>query len=406
MIRSPDPGRRRKYRGSHVAAILFVASASTVAAWSAWAADWSAVSVLSERFEFDDNLGVDIDTPGDIFAATSTATLDIVADDPDYRFTANGELSYTDFSGPGSDDEPNSLSETISAGLDLPGPRHNLSLSGTFSRADTTFTDTLEGFEELGVFTVQANKLSFSGTGTLELEVDRTNSLTFSASGQSVDFDDASSGLTPFITYGITTGWSNRVTAATTASLSGSVDFFEADNDENTENLSYSATGQLEVAINERLSVTGLAGVTVIDSTSDVLGVSESSTSVGPVFDAGFSYSLSDTSLNFSVSQSVSASALGDLRERRSYKMGLDHQVNSRETFSLQASYTSQDVVSGGADTQPTVFVTVAPSYTFNLARYWSLSVGYQFRYRDDETGSAMSNKVFGTVSRQVTLLP
>lgn len=406
MIRSPDSGRHRKHRGFHVAAILFVFTALTMAAWSSRAADWSAVSVLSERLEFDDNLGVDIDTPGDIFAATSTATLDITADDPDYRFTANGELSYTDFSGPGSEDEPNSLSETISAGLDLPGPRHTLSFSGSFSRSDTTFTDTLEGFEELGVFTVQTNKISFSGTGNLEVEVDRTNSLTFSASGQSVDFEDANAGLTPFITYGVTTGWSNRVTEATTASLSGSVDIFEADNDENTENVSYTATGQLEVAINERLSVTGLAGVTVIDSTTDVLGVSQSSTSVGPVFDAGFSYSLSDTSLNFSVSQSVSASALGDLRERRSYKMGLDHQVNSRETFSLQASYTSQDVVSGGGGAPATVFVSVSPTYTFNLARYWSLSVGYQFRYRDDETGSATSNKVFGTVSREVTLLP
>ena len=348
MIRSPDPGRRRKYRGSHVAAILFVASASTVAAWSAWAADWSAVSVLSERFEFDDNLGVDIDTPGDIFAATSTATLNIVADDPHYRFGVDGELSYTDFSGPGSDEEPNSLSEIINGGLELPGRNHNISLSGSFSRVDATFTDTLEGFEELGVFTVQSNKISFSGTGALEVDVNRNNSLTFSANAQSVDFDDTSSGLTPFVTYGGSAGWSNRVTSTTTASLGGSVDFFKADNDENTENLTYGMTGEVEVDVNERLSVSGLVGLNIIDSTETVLGVSSSSTSIGPVFDVGLTYKLSQTSLSLSVSQNVSASALGDLRERRSYRVGLDHRVNSRETFGVQASYTTQDTVSSG----------------------------------------------------------
>ena len=152
--------------------------------------------------------------------------------------------------------------------------------------------------------------------------------------------------------------------------------------------------------------MTALAGVNIIDTTQTTLGVSDSSTSIGPTFDVGFSYTLNQTSLNFSVSQTVNASALGDLRERRSFRMGLNHRVNTRETFGVEGSYTTQDTVSGGDGSAETIFFSVSPTYTFALTRYWNLNVGYQFRFRDDGTGNGMSNKVFGTLSREIALLP
>ena len=86
--------------------------------------------------------------------------------------------------------------------------------------------------------------------------------------------------------------------------------------------------------------------------------------------------------------------------------MGLGHRVNSRETFRVQASYSTQDTVSGSDGGTQTTFVSVAPTYTVSFTRYWTFSFGYQFRYRDDDDGSAMSNKVFGTLSREIALLP
>ena len=218
MIQSPDSGRRSKPGGPQAAITVAVVSVAMLTAWTAVAADWSAVSVLSERFEFDDNLGVDIDSPGDIFAATSSATLELIADDPHYRFTANGALSYRNFSGSGADDEPNTLSESIDAGLEIPGPTYDVSFAGSFARADATFTETLEDFEELGVVTSQTDRVSVSATVGLDVEVDSTNSLTFTAKAQSVDFENDGSGLTPFVDYSASAGWSKKVNESTTAS--------------------------------------------------------------------------------------------------------------------------------------------------------------------------------------------
>ena len=406
MIRSPDSGRRGTHDGVQAASIFLLTSAVLLTAWNATAADWSATSVLSERVEFDDNLGIDIDSPGDIVSATSSATLDLVADDPHYRFNANGALSYRAFGGPGSDEETNTVTESINTGLDIPGPTYGVGLSGSFSRRDATFTSTLEDFEELGVITVQTNRISFSAAGNVNVDINSTNSLNFAANARTVDFDATGSNLTPFVDYGFSTGWSTKVSGETTGTLGASVSMFEADNDENTETVTYSATGSVTTDINERLTLIGLVGLNIIDSTQTVGGVSVTSTSIGPLFDVGLSYTLGVTDFSASVSQNVSSSALGDLRERRTYRMGLGHQVNSRESFRVQASYSTQDTVSDSGGTAQTTFISVAPTYTVSFTRYWTFSFGYQFRYQDDEDGSAMSNKVFGTLSREIALLP
>ena len=202
MIRSPDSGRRGTHDGVQAAATFILTSAVLLTAWNATAADWSATSVLSERVEYDDNLGIDIDSPGGIVSATSSATLDLVADDPHYRFNVNGGLSYRAFGGPGSDEETNTVSENINTGLDIPGPTYGIGLSGSFSRRDATFTDTLEDFEELGVVTVQTDRLSFAAAVDVNVEINSTNSLNFAANARTVDFDNAGSNLTPFVDYG------------------------------------------------------------------------------------------------------------------------------------------------------------------------------------------------------------
>ena len=133
-----------------------------------------------------------------------------------------------------------------------------------------------------------------------------------------------------------------------------------------------------------------------------------SDTTTGALFDLGFDYALSDLNFSVSVSQRVSANVLGDLLERRSVRFSMSHEVNRRETFALSANYTMQEQASdqtggGGDDTN---FASVSPSYTFALTPYWTLQFGYQFRFRDDNDGSAMSNKVFGVLSRNFVILP
>ena len=69
----------------------------------------------------------------------------------------------------------------------------------------------------------------------------------------------------------------------------------------------------------------------------------------------------------------------------------------------MSAAYGLADSLDGNSDTRQTV--SVSPLFTYMPARNWQTSLGYLFRYSDDD-GSAHSHKVFFNVSRSFTPLP
>ena len=375
-----------------------------MAAWSAWAADWSASSTFGQEVEFDDNIEVDVDSPGNVFGSTSSVLLDITAEAPRYTLNFGGNLEYREFVGPGSPTEVDPLSERVDGDLEIRRPTYILALSALYARRGTTFTDNIEDFDELGVVTVNADRMTYSVGSSVSVNIDRTNSLSVTGAFRSVDFDVSADALDPFIDIDLSASWQANLTGRTSATLGGSVSLFDADNAEESESQTVSMTAGVTTSITPRLSASGSAGLNVIRSSEIGVGGEIITTSVGPLFSVGLQYAMGASEFSISASQSTSASALGDLQDRRSIRIGVNHQVNRREAFRINGSLTTQSAASSGDE--GTTFASFSPTYSFTLSRYWTLEVGYQLRYLDTDTGSGLSNKVFGTLSREFVLLP
>ena len=407
MIQSPDSGRQVRCGGGRLATVLFVASASALSVLHAKAADWSVISDLSQKLEYDDNFELDVDSPGYALSPTSTASLGITANAPTYTIDLGGGLSYREFTGPGEPDNPRPLSENLDASVELRGPRHKLAGNASFARRGVTFTEAIEDVDDLGVDTVDTDSTSYSVGATASVDVNRSNSVTFAGSYRIQDFGASDSDLVPFDNLDVAATWTQDVTADMQATLRANYGLFNADDDQNSENQTYAVSAGVNKLVNSRLTVSASVGVNVNQSREETAGVVSQDTSIGPIFDVGLEYVLGVTAMSLSLSQSVNASAVGDLQERRTVSFGLSHQVNSHETFRLASDFTMRDTASSGAGgSASTTFLNVTPSYSFVLSRSWSFEVGYQFRYQDGGTGIGTSNRVFGTLTRNFVILP
>ena len=408
MTSLPGYGRCTRHSRGPVGSVLLFSLASILSVLHAKAADWSIVSNVSQSVDVDDNFELDADSPGYAVSPTSTATLDITANAPTYALILGGELSYREFTGPGAPSNPEPLSESLDAELTIRRSTYRFGVDGSFARKGATFNETIEEFDELGVTTVNTDRLTYSLGAEASVDINRDNTVSLAGKYRTVDFGDTSGGLVSFEDIDVSASWVQDWSESTEATYKASLGLFDADDAEQTESQTLAVTAGVTKDINERFNVSGSVGVNVIHSSERVAGVEQNDTSVGPVFEVGLGYALGVTEFSLKLSQSVKASALGGLQERRSVEFGVNHQINTRESFGLSAKYTIRDAASSqtSAAGRDRNFVSIAPTYSVSLSRYWSFQMGYQFRVQDSDDGTGLSNRITGTLSRSFVLLP
>ena len=408
MILWRASGRRGRYSGCRIGAIVLFAAGAVLSALHARAADWSMTSNLSQKVEVDDNFELDADSPGYAISPTSSVSVDITANAPTYTLDLGGGLSYREFTGPGAPTDPDPLSENANAEVEFRGPRHSVGVGGSFARKGATFNETIEEFDELGVTTVDTDRQTVTVGGEVSVDINRTNAVKVSSNYRMVDFGDSNDALVPFTEADLKVAWTHDWSDSTEATLEASGKLFNADDTEDTESETLSISAGVNKDLNGRLSVSGSIGVNVIHSTETSVGARVSDTSVGPIFDVGLGYTLGVTDISLSLRQSVDASALGGLQERRAIKFNLNHRINRRETFGLATNFTIREAAASqtSAAGRDRTLLSVSPTYSVLLSRYWTFEVGYQFRFQRGDDGTGISNRVFGTLSRNFVLLP
>ena len=181
----------------------------------------------------------------------------------------------------------------------------------------------------------------------------------------------------------------------------------------NTDSLIERATGQIDTQLTERLKLMARAGVGVVNTT----GHSQSSdTSANFVANGQLTYLLKNTTLSALASHDLVPSSLGQIQENTTVGLTVAHQINEWSSMLLSGLYLNQlPSTSGVQNNNNRQAVVLSVGYERNLIRDWDLQLTYKFTAQDNaegflgsfnDAGSANSNAVFVTVTRNLTLLP
>ena len=127
--------------------------------------------------------------------------------------------------------------------------------------AETTFVETIEEFDELGVVSLNVNRITYSLDGQVSYEIDRAHAVSFSGTFRAVDFDSNNDNFSPNRNVNFATSVSREVNRATKVNLDASVGLFESDDQEESENQTFALTGGFDTKVNSRFSVFGSSGV-------------------------------------------------------------------------------------------------------------------------------------------------
>lgn len=395
-------------------------------AGSSVAAEWSLAADVEQRAEVDDNFRLDDSSEGVLFGTTSTISMRLGARTKLTRWNLSTGAHLSAFAGPGNDTNLDSANPRVNGGVFHQGKRFTANAAFGFSRQSVAFTQfgltlppagsvilpdntvilpdetvaTLDDFDTISNEDAKRNSLDLRGG--LTFMVDSLNRLSLSAAGRTVRFSNDAKELEDTTSYRTAIHWAHDLTQRTSTELSFGVSHFKVDDNENTESLSFSTTGGINTKVNPRLTFGFDAGFTVADIQRDSPGRDE--TPVGFNGSLEVAYELADTNFSLTANHDFEPSTLGELQARSTVGFGVEHSINSRSQVSLSASYSRQVSADNSNDTDRQLFA-LSPGYSVDITPTWRARAGYTFRLSDVDSGSAISNNFFLSISRTFDLL-
>jgi len=341
------------------------------------AIDWSILAQLTETFEAVENRQLNGVEDG----IEASGTLGV-------GLSVNGAGKRTSFSvttgfslGRATDGDTsnlNRLDPNISASAVFLGKGYSVTAQVT---GQTRSTSTV--LEDTDDTNVNATRFDVGASVGVSWQATKRDSFSLSTFAQIVDFSRSVGGFTPSQTIGASGSWSHQATETTSYSVSTSFQHFEADG----ANGRTSQSANLQLGIQHRRtsrhSLGGSAGLNFVTSDS---ANGTSSTQIGFVGGASFSYRIDEFNASLSLNQSIQPSGEGELRAFTALGGSLAYRINALQSLSFGVSYSRRSDISGGGDVLQ--FLTLGPSYSYSLTQNSSLSLGYQFRVRDDEVNS------------------
>ncbi len=370
------------------------------------AANVTIVVKSSERLEFDDNISRSIDSAGNVYSSLSTVSTDFNWRTPRLELSASSSTSFRKSAGPGKTDNLNSFDPNLSLGLVKRGLTSQFSLSTSIRVQNTTFSE----LEDTDITDQDADRLTFSLNSGWTYNINSRNTFTLSGGLTVVDFTTSSAALSPFINLSTQAQWVHNLTRLTSVNGTLGWSLFKSDNVQNTQTSTFSASGGLSTQLSPRLSFDAGGGVNLTTTEQDqiVLGVNLGRTSIttlGLQANLAMNYVLRSTQFSLSLQQGLEPSAEGRLNQRTSLGFNANRRINQHTTVAL-SSRISRRVAQDDSSSNVTNQFSIDPILTYQLARDWNASIGYNFTYRDSDDGSAQSNKVFVNLSRNMTIDP
>ena len=370
------------------------------------AADWKASSTLSQRFEFDDNISVSADSAGNVLASLTGLSTLIEALAPTHRFTLGQSFDLYKYTGPGKDDvEDRFTYENVFARFTKDTKATTYEIGANIRRDPTESTEFLE--ETGRTAERDVDRLSARADGSVTHQVNTRNSVVYDLSAEVVDYSGDSDDFTPFVRADTNLSWIHTINGRTSVSANGGLGYSQFDDEVNTTNYTFLTTIGVDHRLSKRLSATldiGIRGA-LIREDATLLLPSEEECGIGPTANFSIDYRGKRTAISLTGTQSLEPSSDGELESRTSVGFRIGHDINSASAVSFDVTVSRFESASdtGTTDTQT---LTVGPTYSRRINRYWGADFGYLFRYRDDSVETAKSNKLFFSLSRDINWLP
>ncbi len=401
--------------------------AGLVQAGPAAAAEWTLAADVAQRVEVDSNFGLDDSSQGALFGSTSTIDLRLGARTKRTRWNIATGTRLSVFAGSGDDTGLDGADPRVNGGVFHQGKRFTASAAFGFSRQSVAFTqfglalppagsvilpdntvilpdDTLTTLDEFRTISNEdATRNSLDLRSGITFNLDPLNRLSLAASGRIERFSGDAGELEDNTSFGGGVSWAHDLTMRTSTNLSFGLSRFTADDAENTETLTFAATGGLSTQLTPRLTFGFDAGFNVADIERDPPGRDDTPVGFNGGFRLGWELA-ADTQFSLRANQGFLPSSLGELQARSTVALSISHSINNRSRLSLSTSYSRQTSADTSDNDDRQLFV-LSPGYSIDLSPDWRASMSYTLRLRDENAGLATSNNFFLTISRSFDLL-
>jgi len=389
---------------------------SVLASSGALAADVAIKANATEILEASDNYFL-VNSPSGATAKSLTAgTLDVLARTPTTNYLLNSYYSYYKYFGPGTADTSVVWGTPAHArfSVDHTDQLTKYNAAASWTRADVATTQ----LAETGRTTASRGTINtFAVDGGLTHDLSRIDSLTWTARATRVDYTNDPTAL-PYDDVVSTLAWRRSLSPTTVLNNFVSFDWFAADNIQQTQRLFWKAMTGLDSKLSPRLTFTGNVGWAFVNAYQN--GIAQSITpfafqpQVGSanslLADIVLTYQLlKTTKLSLIAAQAVVPLTTGALQKSDSVALILSHDINHWSNLSFAVRLVHIPATSGNSaftgQAGTSDFFSASVNYRYQLTREWRTNLSYTYRERDDETGTARSNTVLFSLSRDFTLL-
>lgn len=390
--------------------VLVASLCLSALASGAFAADVSIKGRLNETVEGSDNYFLENTPSGTTFKSLSAVNLDVLARTPTTRYLLDTNFSYYKYFGPGAADTQLTSGTPANAtfSIDHTTELAKYNLAASWHRTDIATTQLAES----GTVSAHGTQNTYNVKGGVTRDLSRTDSITWSAQASTASFTGGSN-ETPYVDVTTTAAWNHTLSPTTTLTNSVMFDWFKQDNDANSQRLFWQFMSGLKSQLTHRLTFTASVGEIFVNAYQEGVPLSaipanntafqiQPGAAHGFVWNAGLTYQLlKDTKLSLDAAKTIAPTTLGQLQQSETVGLTVSHDINhvSDLSFSTHFAHT------GSTTESPADFFSASVNYGYKLTREWHTNLSYTYRQRNDDTGTARSNTILVSLTRDFTLM-
>jgi hypothetical protein len=390
------------------------------------AGDWSINAIVSENASLNDNSTLNVVSPGYVFNTAESLNTDFIYTMPDGKFDVVANIVRRDYFGPGKGTAQDVFLPNLEAHFSKFGPRSSLNVSANYAILQVPFFDAslydtctpILGTALVdcdGVITdpvpipANGNKQSFGTQTAYSYTIDPRDSLSWS---NSVNFGVFSPNAGSNVeTFNSNLSFNRKLTKRTDGSISFGFSALNIENAANLDRFSYNLKGNISTHLNNRLTMTTSASVSLADVYQDDLLLIGTPRITQSNWSGNLQLGL-DSLLNESSTLSINEilatteQANHSFLNRSTTSLSLSHRITEVSSVKLASSVNFAEVANALSGKDIAFSFNISPSYSVQLAPNWTMAAAYKFSLRDSAVGSATSNSLNLTFNHNFVLLP
>jgi hypothetical protein len=367
-----------------------------------FAGDWLLENKVTEKSDFNDNVGLQHNPDGFVLGSLTSLSTDAIYSGHDFRFDLIGDVSYRHYFGPAADDFSDVLSPKISTKFNKRDKTSSFDFAASISRTEASAVEDLELIQ----IPIETYRDTLSANTSFTQTLGPRNSVGLRASLQNVVFEKTVASLTPSTFGSAGLFWTEKLTKRTDLMLSTDASWLVLDDRANTNRETVAAQLALTSQLSPRLKFHAGIGPKVTFSQFDdivfPINGRQNTEEFGWIGDLRADYTYKLGTVSVFASRAVEPSSRGDLQSRSTFGLLTSHKINEVSDFNFSMQYRLAET--GTSEAQSVLIIS--PTYSRKLTDEWSMQTGYQFTYANDDAADAKSNNLFVSVSKALVISP